>query len=82
MECLASRYVIYHLFEVSYVNSRAGRKESWDYQPPGKERDRFIRSHIPLDDLERRARFPVVDYLGREKTAIASHHGAAGANGE
>ncbi|KAF2874610.1 alkaline-phosphatase-like protein [Massariosphaeria phaeospora] len=61
---------------------QTGRQESWDYQPPGNDKDRFIRSHIPLDDLERRARFPVVDYLGREKTAAATHHGMAGANGE
>ncbi|ORY12849.1 alkaline-phosphatase-like protein [Clohesyomyces aquaticus] len=59
-----------------------GRKESWDYQPPYNDRERFIRSHIPLDDLERRARFPVVDYLGRVNTAAATHHGAAGASGE
>lgn len=59
-----------------------GRKESWDYQPPYNDKDRFIRSHIPLDDLERRARFPVVDYLGREATAGASAHGVAGACGE
>ncbi|KAF1997341.1 choline-sulfatase [Amniculicola lignicola CBS 123094] len=59
-----------------------GRKESWDYQPPGDDKERYIRSHIPLDELERRARYPVVDYLGREHTAVASHHGAAGAAGE
>ena len=43
---------------------------------------RYIRSQIPLDDLERRARFPIVDYLGREHTAAATHHRAAGAPGE
>lgn len=59
-----------------------GHKESWDYQPPYNDKDRFIRSHIPLDDLERRARFPVVDHNGREKSASASHHGIAGAYGE
>lgn len=59
-----------------------GRKETWDYQPPYNDKDRFIRSHIPLDDLERRARFPVVDQFGREKSASASHHGIAGAFGE
>jgi choline-sulfatase len=59
-----------------------GRKESWDYQPPYNDRDRFIRSHIPLDELERRARFPVVIYLGRPTTAAATHHGAAGAHGQ
>ncbi|PVI04117.1 choline-sulfatase, partial [Periconia macrospinosa] len=58
-----------------------GAKDTWDYQPPGVEKDRFIRSHIPLDELERRARFPVVDYRGREKSASATHHGVAGAYG-
>jgi choline-sulfatase len=67
---------------IAWSALQIGRKESWDYQPPYNEKDRFIRSHIPLDDLERRARFPVVDQLGREKTAGASHHGVAGANGE
>ena len=43
---------------------------------------RYIRSHIPLDDLERRARFPVVDLFGREYTSAATHHGVAGAQGE
>ena len=46
------------------------------------DQNRFIRSHIPLDELERRARFPIVDYLGREKSAQASHHGLAGAAGQ
>ncbi|KAI4938608.1 hypothetical protein J4E85_001049 [Alternaria conjuncta] len=61
---------------------KIGRKESWDYQPPANDQNRFIRSHIPLDELERRARFPIVDYLGREKSAQASHHGLAGAAGQ
>jgi len=64
------------------IDKTPGRKEPWDYQPPYNDKDRFIRSHIPLDDLERRARFPVVDQFGREKTASASHHGLAGASGE
>lgn len=59
-----------------------GRREHWDYEPPASGRDKFIRSHIPLDDLELRARFPVVDSLGREQSAAASHHGLAGARGE
>ncbi|KAF2830558.1 choline-sulfatase [Ophiobolus disseminans] len=68
--------------QIAWSALQIGRKESWDYQPPYNDKERFIRSHIPLDDLERRARFPVVDYLGREKTAGASHHGLAGAAGE
>jgi choline-sulfatase len=68
--------------QIAWTALQIGRKEVWDYQPPYSDKDRFIRSHIPLDDLERRARFPVVDYLGREKTVSASHHGLAGAYGE
>ncbi len=34
-----------------------------------------------MDDLELRARFPVVDAMGRE-SVYASHRGAAGANGD
>lgn len=59
-----------------------GRREHWDYEPPASGRDKFIRSHIPLDELELRARYPVVDALGREQGATASHHGLAGARGE
>jgi choline-sulfatase len=59
-----------------------GRKDVWDYQPPGTEKDKYIRSHLDLDELERRARFPVVDGLGRSNTAASSYHGVAGAYGE
>jgi hypothetical protein len=31
---------------------------------------RYIRSHIPLDDLERRARYPVVDEFGLETGSV------------
>ena len=64
------------------ANSQAGRKDVWDYQPPGTEKDKYIRSHLDLDELERRARYPVVDGLGRVNTAAATHHGVAGARGE
>ncbi|MBE3044662.1 hypothetical protein IMZ48_19295 [Candidatus Bathyarchaeota archaeon] len=40
---------------------------------------RYIRSHIPLDDLERRARYPAVDTYGRETSRVlvdqAGSHG-------
>lgn len=68
--------------QLAWSALQIGRKESWDYQPPYNDKDRFIRSHIPLDDLERRARFPVVDENGQEGSGNASHHGVAGANGE
>ncbi|KAK4181301.1 alkaline-phosphatase-like protein [Triangularia setosa] len=43
-----------------------GRFESWDYDPVDDGREKYIRSHIPLDHLERRARYPAVDEFGRE----------------
>ncbi len=44
-----------------------GRFTSWDYQPPLNAHDQYIRSTIPLDDLELRARYPPVDSTGHEK---------------
>ena len=44
-----------------------GRFESWDYQPKEDARAAYIRSNVPLDELELRARYPPVDKLGREK---------------
>jgi choline-sulfatase len=36
-----------------------GRFESWDYNPEDDGRQKYIRSQIPLDVLELKARFPV-----------------------
>ncbi|KAJ9656990.1 hypothetical protein H2198_004590 [Neophaeococcomyces mojaviensis] len=51
-----------------------GRFESWDWR--GSElddgRNRFIRSTMPLDDLERRARYPV--YATTQDSTPASEH--------
>ncbi|KAG9567857.1 choline-sulfatase, partial [Aureobasidium melanogenum] len=47
---------------------KTGEFHSWDYQVPDDSRNMYIRSHMDLDDLERRARFPIVDTYGREKT--------------
>jgi choline-sulfatase len=44
---------------------RQGTFESWDYEPKDIAGGRYIRSNIPLDDLERRARYPAVDEHGR-----------------
>ncbi|SPO07646.1 probable choline-sulfatase [Cephalotrichum gorgonifer] len=49
---------------------RIGRFESWDYNPIDDGREKYIRSHIPLDDLERRARYPAVDKYGRETDRV------------
>ena len=67
---------------------------SWNYDPidDGREqyvsssfrmRDyanlrRYIRSHVPFDDLELRARFPAVDAYGRETRPL--HHDRAGSH--
>jgi hypothetical protein len=44
------------------------------------DRHRYIRSHVPLDDLELRARFPAVDTYGRETQPL--RHDQAGSNGQ
>jgi choline-sulfatase len=36
-----------------------GRFESWDYNPDDDGRKKYIRSQIPLDELELKARFPI-----------------------
>ncbi|AEO70160.1 a70701d7-ad6b-4561-82ad-de7512ce08b6 [Thermothielavioides terrestris] len=58
-----------------------GRFTSWDFNPEDDGREKYIRSHIPLDDLERRARFPPVDEFGRE-TGAAIVADQAGSHGE
>ncbi|KAJ9641012.1 hypothetical protein H2201_002247 [Coniosporium apollinis] len=58
-----------------------GRFESWDYEPPQEASQKYIRSTIPLDDLELRARYPPVDAVGRVNMA-RQPHGVAGAKGE
>ena len=45
---------------------KVGRFESWDWNPVDDGRTKYIRSTIPLDDLELKARFPRVDEGGRE----------------
>ena len=44
-----------------------GRFEVWDYQPREDVREKYIRSTMPLDELELRARYPPVDEWGRTK---------------
>ena len=41
-----------------------GKFTSWDYNPVDDGREKYIRSHLPLDDLELRARYPAVDERG------------------
>ena len=35
-----------------------GRRTSWDHQPPDDAAQSYVRTHLPLDDIERRARLP------------------------
>ncbi|CAM1509985.1 Fc.00g003200.m01.CDS01 [Cosmosporella sp. VM-42] len=44
-----------------------GEFTSWDYNPIDDGTKKYIRSTIPLDDLERKARYPFVDAYGHEK---------------
>ena len=44
-----------------------GQWTSWDYHVDDDSRNKYIRSHMDLDDLERRARYPIVDARGNEK---------------
>lgn len=73
-----------------FVNSslKQGRWTSWDYQVPDDSQNKYIRSHMDLDDLELRARFPQVDAHGHErldgngKLNQKILHGQAGAVGQ
>ncbi|KAF6815961.1 Choline-sulfatase [Colletotrichum sojae] len=51
-----------------------GHFTSWDYDPIDDGRMKYIRSQIPLDDLERRARYPPVDKYGREIDRATAGH--------
>lgn len=46
---------------------KQGRWTPWDYKVPDDSQNKYIRSHMELDDLERRARFPIVDANGKPK---------------
>ncbi|KAH6692338.1 choline-sulfatase [Plectosphaerella plurivora] len=51
-----------------------GTFTSWDFNPKDDGRLKYIRSTIPLDDLERRARFPAVDKYGKEISSATQGH--------
>ncbi|KAK1830381.1 choline-sulfatase [Podospora conica] len=59
---------------------RKGKFTSWDYNPIDDGREKYIRSHIPLDDLERMARYPAVDENGKEtgSTIVTDQAGSHG----
>lgn len=58
---------------------KVGKFTSWDYNPTDDGREKYIRSHIPLDDLELKARYPPVDEFGcatgRVRVDQAGSHG-------
>ncbi len=43
---------------MAYRALTTGRRTPWDLQPDQDASGRYMRSHLNLDDLERRARFP------------------------
>jgi choline-sulfatase len=47
----ARRWVVYEAL-------RAGRYQSWDFQPGQEASERYMRNHLDLNVLEERARFP------------------------
>lgn len=61
---------------------KKGRFESWDWDPAAHDQgtNRYIRSFLPLDDLERRARYPPVDKYGRPTREVL--YDQAGSHGE
>jgi choline-sulfatase len=40
-----------------------GRVTPWDFQPFQDAAQQYMRNHMELDDLERRARFPTPEIL-------------------
>ncbi|MCL7453447.1 MAG: choline-sulfatase, partial [Anaerolineae bacterium] len=36
----------------------SGQRTDWDFQPSRDASEQYMRNHMDLDDLERRARFP------------------------
>ena len=57
---------------------KVGKFTSWDHNPQDDGREKYIRSHIPLDDLELKARYPPVDSQGRDLTGLLGGTGAGG----
>ncbi|KAG9236598.1 alkaline-phosphatase-like protein [Amylocarpus encephaloides] len=64
-----------------WIALKQGLFTSWDHNPNDDGREKYIRSHIPLDDLELRARYPPVDAKGRATYADLGGMGAGGMGG-
>lgn len=54
-----------------HASLRTGKWTSWDYTVPDNSQDKYIRSHMDLDDLERRARFPSLMPLAISRRMMA-----------
>ncbi|KAK8110837.1 uncharacterized protein PG998_007294 [Apiospora kogelbergensis] len=61
---------------------KIGRFDSWDFDPAthAEGTAKYIRSFLPLDDLERKARYPTVDKYGHETSRLIVDQ--AGSHGE
>ncbi|KAJ8132425.1 hypothetical protein O1611_g1199 [Lasiodiplodia mahajangana] len=53
---------------------KVGKFDPWDYNPIDNGTNKYIRSFLPLDDLERRARYPPVDKASLEASADILNH--------
>ncbi|KAH8672578.1 alkaline-phosphatase-like protein [Tricladium varicosporioides] len=60
---------------------KQGHFTSWDYNPNDDGREKYIRSHMALDDLELKARYPPVDARGRDMWTGLGGFGAGGMGG-
>ncbi|CAG8977631.1 hypothetical protein HYALB_00012919 [Hymenoscyphus albidus] len=60
---------------------KQGHFTSWDHNPIDDGREKYIRSHMALDDLELKARFPAVDAKGRDMYAGLGGAEAGGMGG-
>jgi choline-sulfatase len=61
---------------------KQGKFTSWDYNPIDDGREKYIRSHMHLDDLELMARFPPVDARGRSMPAGQIYVDQAGSHNQ
>lgn len=61
---------------------KTGTFTSWDYNPIDDGRHKYIRSHMHLDDLELRARYPPVDAQGRMMPRAVIAADQAGSHGQ
>ncbi|EKD14775.1 uncharacterized protein L3040_004005 [Drepanopeziza brunnea f. sp. 'multigermtubi'] len=57
---------------------KTGAFTSWDHNPLDDGREKYIRSHMHLDDLELKARYPPVDSQGRDVSATMRDGGRFG----